>query len=148
MPGEKMQKIVQESRQWQNSCPRRALFFSVAAVTPRKDFLFSLALIYNTLDQKLIMSSYKRKRAIDLSSSGGELDEDNNTNDGGTLKVQRSDNDNTINPWTGEKYSPKYYSILETRTKLPVYQFKDELIEAVQNNQFVVVEGETGSGTC
>jgi HrpA-like RNA helicase len=35
---------------------------------------------------------------------------------------------------------------LEKRRLLPVYQFKNDLIEAVRKNQFVVVEGETGSG--
>jgi pre-mRNA-splicing factor ATP-dependent RNA helicase DHX15/PRP43 len=48
------------------------------------------------------------------------------------------------NPWTGRSYSQRYYSILETRTKLPVYQFKDELIKKILENQCVVVEGETG----
>jgi hypothetical protein len=54
--------------------------------------------------------------------------------------------DDAINRWTGRPYSARYYSIFETRQKLPVYQFKEELIETVKNNQFVVVEGETGSG--
>jgi pre-mRNA-splicing factor ATP-dependent RNA helicase DHX15/PRP43 len=51
-----------------------------------------------------------------------------------------------FSPWTGLPYSKRYYSILETRQKLPVYKFKDKLIETVRRNQFVVVEGETGSG--
>ena len=51
-----------------------------------------------------------------------------------------------VNPWTGRPYSQRYLSILSTRTKLPVYQFKDELINKVLENQCVVVEGETGSG--
>lgn len=50
------------------------------------------------------------------------------------------------NKWTGQIYSGRYYSILQTRRKLPVYQFKDRLIDAVKNNQIVIVEGETGSG--
>ena len=51
-----------------------------------------------------------------------------------------------INPWTGVPFSARYYSILEKRQKLPVYQFKDKLIDCVKENQIVVVEGETGSG--
>lgn len=51
------------------------------------------------------------------------------------------------NPWTGKPYSSRYFSILDTRTKLPVYQFKDELVKVVKVNQTVVLEGETGSGT-
>jgi len=51
-----------------------------------------------------------------------------------------------INVWTGSSFSQRYYDILDKRTKLPVYQFKDELIKKVQENQCIVVEGETGSG--
>lgn len=58
----------------------------------------------------------------------------------------RQHGDDDINPWTGEPYSAQYHSILATRVKLPVYQFKEQLIQKVQENQIVVVEGETGSG--
>ena len=51
-----------------------------------------------------------------------------------------------INPWTNQPYSKRYEEILEGRLKLPVYQFKEKLLDAVSNNQIVVVEGETGSG--
>lgn len=50
------------------------------------------------------------------------------------------------NPWTGKPYSERYQTILKTRLKLPVYQFKDQLLECVEKSQIVVVEGETGSG--
>ena len=50
------------------------------------------------------------------------------------------------NPLTGQKYSNRYWSILEDRKKLPVMDFLDTLEEAVENNQVVIVEGETGSG--
>ena len=46
-----------------------------------------------------------------------------------------------------QDYPPKKYSdILAGRLKLPVYQFKEKLLESVSKNQIVVVEGETGSG--
>jgi hypothetical protein len=41
-------------------------------------------------------------------------------------------------------FSQRYYSILEKRYNLPVYQFKKELVDKVLENQCVVVEGETG----
>lgn len=56
---------------------------------------------------------------------------------------RRTEGDGT-NPWTHRPLSERYYSILETRLKLPVYQFKDKLLKAVEENQIVVVEGETG----
>ena len=80
-----------------------------------------------------------RKRRIDL---GGDH-ADHHLSSSEAPRSKRA-----LNPWTGIPFTNRYYSILETRQKLPVYQFKDDLIEAVKKNQFVVVEGETGSGAC
>ena len=71
--------------------------------------------------------SFERKRKIDLDSSQEK-------------RVKGT------NLWTGEEFSAKYLKILEGRLKLPVYQFKEQLLDAVSKNQIVVVEGETGSG--
>lgn len=76
-----------------------------------------------------------RKRRINIDGSGQKKQRE-------TSSGQSSD----INRWTGHPFSARYHSILATRQKLPVFQFREKLIEAVQNNQFVVVEGETGSG--
>ena len=51
---------------------------------------------------------------------------------------------NDVNPWTGMPFSQRYYSILEKRHDLPVYQFRKELVDKVLENQCVVVQGETG----
>lgn len=40
----------------------------------------------------------------------------------------------------------KAASIEETRKSLPIYQFRDEIIEAVHNHQVLIIVGETGSG--
>lgn len=58
-----------------------------------------------------------------------------------------SSGSSSINPWTHRSYSSKYYEILQKRKLLPVYEFKDALEKAVKENQVVIVEGETGSGT-
>ena len=50
------------------------------------------------------------------------------------------------NPLTNVPFSKKYYSILEERKKLPVYEFLDKLEDAVDKNRVIIVEGETGSG--
>jgi pre-mRNA-splicing factor ATP-dependent RNA helicase DHX15/PRP43 len=72
-----------------------------------------------------------RKRRIDVPTDFGGDDKKNKQE---------------INPWTNTPFSDRYYSILEKRLKLPVYQFKDKLLKAVEESQIVVVEGETGSG--
>ncbi|GLV42547.1 lethal (2) 37Cb [Carabus blaptoides fortunei] len=40
----------------------------------------------------------------------------------------------------------KKMDIEETKKSLPVYPFRDDLIEAVRNHQVLIIEGETGSG--
>lgn len=75
------------------------------------------------------------KRKIDL----GSLDSEPK----GKLSQPSSE---TTNPWTGRPYSSRYYSILEKRRQLPVYEFKEQFEEKIKNNQIVIVEGETGSG--
>ncbi|KAL0075033.1 P-loop containing nucleoside triphosphate hydrolase protein [Phycomyces blakesleeanus] len=52
----------------------------------------------------------------------------------------------THNPFTDRAYSAKYQKILVGRRKLPVHAKRDEFLELVHNNQFVVLVGETGSG--
>lgn len=36
--------------------------------------------------------------------------------------------------------------IEETKKSLPVYPFRDDLIQAVREHQVLIIEGETGSG--
>lgn len=49
--------------------------------------------------------------------------------------------------WQAPTYGIKdSRSIKEQRESLPIYRFKDQIIEAVANNQMLVVIGETGSG--
>ncbi|KAI8344072.1 P-loop containing nucleoside triphosphate hydrolase protein [Chlamydoabsidia padenii] len=52
----------------------------------------------------------------------------------------------TINPFTGRAFTAKYQKILEGRRKLPVHAQRNEFLEMIHNNQFVVLVGETGSG--
>ena len=72
-----------------------------------------------------------RKRKLDLSAPVSN-------------KVNKDDLG--FNPYTNKPYSERYRKILAVRLKLPVYKFRQELIDAVKKNQVVVVEGETGSG--
>eukprot|EP00698_Gefionella_okellyi_P023437 TRINITY_DN8012_c0_g1_i1.p1 TRINITY_DN8012_c0_g1~~TRINITY_DN8012_c0_g1_i1.p1 ORF type:complete len:726 (+),score=167.50 TRINITY_DN8012_c0_g1_i1:67-2178(+) len=52
----------------------------------------------------------------------------------------------TVCPYTGKPYSDRYWDILKKRTQLPVYQFKDEFMQKINENQVIVLVGETGSG--
>mmetsp|Transcript_15114 Transcript_15114/g.19606 ORF Transcript_15114/g.19606 Transcript_15114/m.19606 type:complete len:724 (+) Transcript_15114:82-2253(+) len=52
----------------------------------------------------------------------------------------------SLNPMTQRPFSSNYSKLLNTRKRLPVYQFLDDLLDKVRDHQSVVVEGETGSG--
>ncbi|GMH37686.1 hypothetical protein BSKO_05559 [Bryopsis sp. KO-2023] len=50
------------------------------------------------------------------------------------------------NPYTGRPYSRTYYSILEKRRHLPVWQAKADFNEMLKSHQTTILVGETGSG--
>ncbi len=80
-----------------------------------------------------------RKRKID---ADGLNTKSSKKREGG----DEGDEEDTFNYWTGNAFSGRYYDILKKRKALPVYDFKDELIKQVRENQVIVIEGETGSG--
>eukprot|EP00331_Platyophrya_macrostoma_P000488 CAMPEP_0176405924 /NCGR_PEP_ID=MMETSP0127-20121128/601_1 /TAXON_ID=938130 /ORGANISM="Platyophrya macrostoma, Strain WH" /LENGTH=690 /DNA_ID=CAMNT_0017785023 /DNA_START=20 /DNA_END=2092 /DNA_ORIENTATION=- len=54
--------------------------------------------------------------------------------------------DETVNPYTGRPFSKRYFQILESRKKLPVYEAKENIQRLVRRYQTVLLVGETGSG--
>lgn len=59
---------------------------------------------------------------------------------------KKSQSNSNFNPWTQRPYSTRYYTILEKRTKLPVYEHKKDFSEKFKDNRIVILVGETGSG--
>lgn len=51
-----------------------------------------------------------------------------------------------VNPFTKRPYSARYYDILRTRVKLPVFEAKEKIQNLVQRYQTTLLVGETGSG--
>ncbi|CAN6468953.1 unnamed protein product [Victoria cruziana] len=51
-----------------------------------------------------------------------------------------------VNRWTGRRLSFRYYELLEKRKTLPVWQQRQEFMEALERNQTLILVGETGSG--
>lgn len=47
---------------------------------------------------------------------------------------------------TGKPYSENYYTLLQTRQRLPAYESKAKLIALVEEYQVIILVGETGSG--
>ena len=80
------------------------------------------------------------KRKLDISGLS------RNQTDAAESKDDGHYNSTTTNPWTGNPFTSRYREILQKRKQLPVYEFKEQLEKVVQENQVVIIEGETGSG--
>ena len=51
-----------------------------------------------------------------------------------------------INKFTGQVYSDNYYKLLQKRKSLPVWTSKKQILDLVEKNRIVIIQGETGSG--
>lgn len=52
----------------------------------------------------------------------------------------------TINSLTNRPFTSKYYDILKVRKTLPAYEAKEKLFKLLNENQVIILQGETGSG--
>ena len=48
--------------------------------------------------------------------------------------------------WKEKASTPSYIRMLKSRIALPIWDFRNDLLEAIENNQIVIVCGETGCG--
>ncbi|KAF3385110.1 Pre-mRNA-splicing factor ATP-dependent RNA helicase PRP43 [Penicillium rolfsii] len=63
-----------------------------------------------------------------------------------TAALAKKAEDGEINPFSGQPFSTKYFSILKSRRDLPVHAQRDEFLQLYQQSQILVFVGETGSG--
>ncbi|CAI7627179.1 unnamed protein product [Penicillium pancosmium] len=63
-----------------------------------------------------------------------------------TAALAKKAEDGDVNPFNGQPFSSKYFSILKARRDLPVHQQRDEFLQLYQQSQILVFVGETGSG--
>lgn len=54
--------------------------------------------------------------------------------------------DSSINQFTKKPYSRRWHDIHKKRTKLPVWEYKETFMRLLDENQTIVLVGETGSG--
>ncbi|KAH6842284.1 P-loop containing nucleoside triphosphate hydrolase protein [Chaetomium sp. MPI-CAGE-AT-0009] len=50
------------------------------------------------------------------------------------------------NIWLQKSSSPRYQQMLASRTQLPMWQFRQQVVDIVERNQVVIICGETGCG--
>lgn len=67
-------------------------------------------------------------------------------NDGQMNEQQTSQNETTINKFTKRPYSRRWHDIYAKRTKLPVWEYRETFMRLLDENQTIVLVGETGSG--
>lgn len=60
--------------------------------------------------------------------------------------TQESIENADINLYNGRPFSQKYRDILKKRQDLPVFARREEFLEMLRKNQFIILVGETGSG--
>jgi pre-mRNA-splicing factor ATP-dependent RNA helicase DHX15/PRP43 len=51
-----------------------------------------------------------------------------------------------INPLTKIPFSQRYFKLLEDRSKLPAFEAKEHLLQLLDDEDVVIIQGETGSG--
>ena len=77
------------------------------------------------------------------------------TNDGALTEIKQSDgrpemssttSTDIISLWRAKSSSPRFQSMLRSRSTLPIWSFKSELLETIAKHQVVIVCGETGCG--
>ena len=61
-------------------------------------------------------------------------------------KLPRQQQSLQLNTLNMQPYSMKYFDILKKRMQLPVWDYKDQFMKTVRENQVTVLVGETGSG--
>ena len=78
-------------------------------------------------------------------------EKNNSSNSSDTEVLKKEDIDVTIkeekiNKFTGQIYSDDYYKLLKKRKSLPVWSSRKQILDLVEKNRIVIIQGETGSG--
>ena len=92
----------------------------------------------NNDDEEIVHTKNFRNRAEGMKQQNGD--------------VNPSDVNTTINAealysvWSAKSSSPAYARMLQLRSQLPMWQFKDQALAAIEQNQVTIICGETGCG--
>ena len=82
----------------------------------------------------------KKIKKKNKSSSSSDTETINKEENNNLIKEEK------INKFTGQVYSDDYYKLLKKRMNLPVWSSKKQILDLVEKNRIVIIQGETGSG--
>ncbi|KAK4642785.1 hypothetical protein QC761_400630 [Podospora bellae-mahoneyi] len=71
---------------------------------------------------------------------------DSDQSDNERVKRQSFDPEYYRNIWLQKAQTPRFQVMLQSRVQLPMWQFREQVVNAVEQNQVVIVCGETGCG--
>ncbi|PNY29573.1 ATP-dependent RNA helicase DHX29, partial [Tolypocladium capitatum] len=91
-------------------------------------------------DGVILQGAFRGRGAAKASQDSSE----NGANDRKKQNTANADEYRKI--WTDKSGSRKYQMMLQSRMQLPMWQFRPQVLEAVDKNQVVIVCGETGCG--
>ena len=119
-----------------------------STITDKKEFLGKKKK-KKTLESFLeeIDNHKTKKSKNENTSTSPEKDNDSES----TIKETKSQNKNDtsfpeINKFTNKPYSQNYYKLLKKRQTLPVWNSKKQILELIEKNRILIIQGETGSG--
>ncbi|KAI0120994.1 pre-mRNA-splicing factor ATP-dependent RNA helicase PRP22 [Xylariales sp. AK1849] len=75
-----------------------------------------------------------------------------NVNDLGDQSMPERANGHALSPeyyqqiWTNKSNTPRFYAMLQSRMQLPMWHFRGQVLDAIDQHQVVIVCGETGCG--
>ena len=104
-------------------------------------------------ESEIIESKKNKKMAKNLDNNEKNKKKDNNSSSSSDTEILKKTDgkiniikEEAINKFTGQVYSDDYYKLLKKRMSLPVWSSKKQILELVEKNRIVIIQGETGSG--
>ena len=119
------EKFITEHEEWEREQTKRAR--AAEQVKAGVDFV-------DEGDYEYVFDESQRLRFLMSETVGGDRGLTTMSNDNRAMMEQLS------------RAEAKAKSIDETRKSLPIYQFRDDIIQAVREHQVLIIVGETGSG--